>query len=490
MLVIDVGTTSMRAAVVDESLAIVDIEVRPMAPDTPQPGLVEFDAATMARIAIDAAGAVLARASEAVRAVGIANQRATTVVWDRASGTPIGPALGWQDLRTVVQCIVAKSEHGLALAPNQSATKVAWLLDNVPGARDRDLCFGTVDSWLTWNLSQGAAHVTDHTNAATTGLLRADASAWNETVAHTLNVPVSTLPRLVTTSGTIAEATVLPGAPPIAALCGDQQASLLGQGCVSPGDAKITFGTGGMLDMCTGPGAPASARRLDHGSFPIVARSHRAGGTVQLEWGVEAIMLSAGTNVEWLRDDLGLIESADASDAIAAAVASTDGVTYVPALLGLGTPQWDFGARGTLLGVTRGSTRAHVVRAVLEGVAHRGTDLVDAAEADTGLEIATIRIDGGMSANHTFVQALADASGRPVAVSPVTEATTLGAAFLAGLAVGMWDHVEQSAGLWRPARIVEPAADVAPFRDFARSKWHDAVGRARGWIPELSALEF
>ena len=259
---------------------------------------------------------------------------------------------------------------------------------------------------------------------------------------------------------------------------------------MAPGSAKITFGTGGMLDVCTGPEAPASARRLDHGSFPIVARSHGRGDGVHLEWGVEAIMLSAGTNIEWLRDDLGLIDTAEATDALAATVASTDGVTYVPALLGLGTPQWDFGARGTLLGITRGSTRAHVVRAVLEGVAHRGADLVEAAEADTGCDIATIRVDGGMSANHTFVQALADASGRPVEVSPVAEATTRGAAFLAGLAVGLWDDAGQAAALWRPARRVEPSPDLAALREFSRAKWHDAVGRAGGWIPELSALEF
>jgi glycerol kinase len=490
VLVIDVGTTSLRAAIVDDALAIVDIERRAIPPDTPFPGLVEFDAEAVAAAAIDAARAVLARAAAPVAAVGIANQRASTVVWDRVTGTPVGPALGWQDLRTVTECIVAKADHGLSLAPNQSATKVAWLLANAPGAAERDLGFGTLDTWLAWRLSGGAVHVTDHTNAATTGLLRGDASGWNDDVAATLGIPMSVLPALVPTSGVVAEASALPGAPAIAALCGDQQASLIGQGCVAPGSAKITFGTGGMLDVCTGPEAPASARRLDHGSFPIVARSHGRGDGVHLEWGVEAIMLSAGTNIEWLRDDLGLIDTAEATDALAASVASTDGVSYVPALLGLGTPQWDFGARGTLLGITRGSTRAHVVRAVLEGVAHRGADLVEAAEADTGCDIATIRVDGGMSVNHTFVQALADASGRPVEVSPVAEATTRGAAFLAGLAVGVWDDAEQAAELWHPTRRVEPSSDLAGLREFSRAKWHDAVGRASGWIPELSALEF
>jgi glycerol kinase len=489
LLVIDVGTTSLRAAVVDESLTILALDARPIPPGTPQPGLVEFDAVAVADTALDAAAGVLARTG-AVAAVGIANQRASTVVWDRSTGEPIGPAIGWQDLRTVTECIVAKAEHGLALAPNQSATKVAWLLDHVDGARDRDLCFGTIDSWLVWRMSAGTAHVTDHTNAATTGLLRADATGWDDVVARTLGVPSAMLPAIVPTSGAVAEANALEGSPPVAALCGDQQASLVGQGCVAPGDTKITFGTGGMLDTCTGAIRPRTARRLEHGSYPIVARSHGGDGGIGLTWGVEAIMLAAGSNVEWLRDDLGVIATAAESDALAASVPSAEGVTYVPAPLGLGTPRWDFGARGTLLGITRGSTRAHVVRAVLEGVAHRGTDLVEAAAADTGRAITTVRIDGGMAANATFVQALADLSGLRVEVSPVLEATTLGAAFLAGLAVGVWGRVEEAAELWNPARIVEPSADLAPFRDVARATWHSAVDRAAGWIPALSALEF
>ncbi len=244
--------------------------------------------------------------------------------------------------------------------------------------------------------------------------------------------------------------------------------------------AKITFGTGGMLDVCRGTTAPASAARNPHGTFPIVAWSQD--GT--LTWGEEAIMLSAGTNVEWLVDDLGIIPDAAASDELAASVESTDGVVYVPALLGLGTPQWDYGARGTLLGITRGTTRAHIVRAVLEGVAQRGADLVEAAEADSGLEIPSLRIDGGMSANRTFVQAVADATNRPVEVSPVVEATTLGAAFLAGSAVGTWASLGEAASSWRPAQVVEPAGS------FDRARWAEAIGRARGWIPDLSALDF
>ena len=482
ILVIDVGTTTLRAAVVDDRLAIVALATRSSAPSTPFPGLVEFDAVELARLAVDAAAEATSRADRPITAVGITNQRASTVVWDRRTGEPVGPALGWQDLRTVMECIVAKDAHGLHLAPNQSATKVAWLLDHIEGARDRaeDLCFGTIDSWLAWSLSGGALHVTDHSNAGVTGLLLPDASAWSDRALAALDIPATTMPGLVSTSGVVGEATALPGGPAIAALVGDQQGSLVGQGCVRLGQAKITFGSGAMLDLCRGPDAPESAHRSKHGTYPIIAWSR--GG--ELMWGVEAIMLSAGTNVEWLREDLGLVDSAAATHDVAAAVETADGVVFVPALLGLGTPHWDYGARGTLVGVTRGTTAAHVVRAVLEGVAQRGADLVEAAEADTGLTIERLRVDGGMSENPTFLQALANATGRPVEVSPVVDATALGAAFLAGLATGVWGDIDDAEDTWRPRQVVEPGAALD------RGAWSRAVERAAGWIPELSALDF
>lgn len=479
ILVIDVGTSSLRAAVVRPDGRIDAMHRRPTPPDVPAPGLVEFDAAALADAALDAARAALAEAGP-VDAVGITNQRASTVLWDRRTGRPLGPAIGWQDLRTVVECIVAKAEHGLALAPNQSATKAAWLLANHAAGRAGDLCLGTVDTWLAWTLSGGALHVTDHSNAAVTGLVANDPGAWSERVGEALGVPLDALARIVDSSGLVGEASALPGAPPIAALAGDQQASLIGQSCIDVGQAKITFGTGGMLDVVTGGQPPADLRRGANGSFPIVAWSR--GG--QVTWGAEAIMLSAGTNVEWLRDDLGILDDVAESHEVAARCEHTDGVVYVPALLGLGTPRWDFGARGALLGLTRGSGRSEVVRAVLEGVAQRGADLVDAAEADTGLAIGELRVDGGMSANPTFVQALADATQRLVAVSPVVEATTLGAAYLAGLAVGTWAGTDEIAGLWRPATVVEPA------RTLDRERWAAAVDKAAGWYPELSALDF
>lgn len=478
LLAIDVGTTSVRAAVVDGDLRITSMARRPFPPATPFPGLVEFDAAALVRTVLDAVAEATA-ASDPVTAVGITNQRASTVVWDRATGEPIAPALGWQDLRTVGECLAARAEHDLALAPNQSATKLAWLLANTPGAHDRDLCFGTVDSWLAWSLSGGALHVTDSSNAGVTGFMALDAASWNPAVLGALGVDPGLLPRIVDTTGVIGEASAIGGGPPIAALVGDQQASLVGQGCVAPGRAKITFGTGGMLDVCRGPDGPASARRGEHGTFPIVAWSR--GGTAV--WGAEAIMLAAGMNVDWLREDLGLIASSEESHDVAASVESSEGVVFVPALLGLGTPQWDYGARGTLLGVTRGTTRAHVVRAVLEGVAHRGADLVAAAEADAGLRIEALRVDGGMSANPTFTQALARATGRPVEVSSVVEATTIGAAFLAGLATGVWTDMADADRAWMPARVDEPDGTSD------RARWAQALERAAGWIPELSALD-
>jgi glycerol kinase len=288
------------------------------------------------------------------------------------------------------------------------------------------------------------------------------------------------LPTVVDSSGMVAEARALPGAPPIAGIAGDQQASLIGQGCVRPGLAKITFGTGGMLDACVGASRPTFDRRGNQGCFPIVA--WRLGG--QLTWGVEAMVLSAGSAVDWLVQDLGLLGSAAESEAVAAQCADSAGAMFVPALLGLGTPQWDFGARGTLTGVSRGVGRAQVVRAVLEGVAHRGADLVEAAEADTAIVFEALRVDGGMTANATFVEALANATGRPVEVSPVLEATTLGAAFLAGLATGCWSSLDEIASAWKPKEVVEPA------RTLDRDRWRAAVERAKGWEPELSTLDF
>jgi glycerol kinase len=478
ILVLDVGTSALRAAVVRPDASITNVHWRQLLPDTPFPGLVEFDAAVMAAAVLDCARAALADGGP-VGAVGITNQRASTIVWDRATGKPVGPALGWQDLRTVGTCLALR-EQGMHVAPNASATKLAHLLDEHDADRSRDLCFGTVDTWVAWTLSQGEAHITDLSNAAVTGLMHGNGSGWDERVLEVLRIPALALPRVVDSSGKLAQATALEGAPPIAGIAGDQQASLIGQGCVLPGQAKITFGTGGMLDMVLGADRPTFDTRGGAGCFPIVAW-RRAGTTT---WGIEAIMLSAGTNVEWLRDDLGLIATSEESHEVASRCESTEGVVYVPALLGLGTPQWDYGARGALLGITRGTDRSHVVRAVLEGVAQRGADLVEAAEADSGRVLPALRIDGGMAANPTFVQALADATAKPVEVSPELEATTRGAGFLAGLAIGTWASEDDIGATWAPARVIEPEGS------FDRDRWREACRRAGAWYPELSALDF
>jgi glycerol kinase len=477
ILVIDVGTSGLRAAVVEPGRGVTVSHRREMLPDSPAPGLVEFDAARMAADVLEVAKAAVAEAG-GVDAVGIANQRASTVVWDRATGEPVGPGLGWQDLRTVVECLTLGGQ-GIRVAPNATATKAAHLLDQADPDRTRDLCVGTVDSWVAWTLSEGALHVTDVTNMGVTALRFPDQSDWDQRILDALRIPTSTLPTIVDSSAIVGEATALEGAPPIAGIVGDQQASLLGQGCVAHGQAKITFGTGGMLDLVL-DARPTFATQGGGGTFPIVAFG--SGG--ERRWGLEAVMLAAGSNVEWLRDDLGIIDDVAQSHEVAARCETSDGVAYVPALLGLGTPTWDYGARGALLGITRGSGRPQIVRAVLEGVAQRAADLVDAAELDGSVHIPALRIDGGMSANPTFVQALADATGRPVEVSPEREATTLGAAFAAGLALGVWSGDDEIAATWQPAQVVEPVGS------FDRERWADTLRRAERWFPDLSAISF
>lgn len=478
ILVIDVGTSSIRASVVRPDGSVASEVREALLPESPMPGLVEFDASRLAEVSLTLAHRALQDAGPVV-AVGIANQRASTVVWDRRDGKPVAPGIGWQDLRTVGDCLVLQGQ-GLRLAPNQSATKLASILNAHDPDRSEDLCFGTVDSYLAWHLSEGRVHVTDASNASVTGLVSTEFVGWDEAVLDILGVPASMMPTIVDSTGPVGEASALDGSPPICSMVGDQQASLVGQGCVRAGLGKITFGTGGMLDMCTGTEAPQAAERGEHGTFPLIAWQQNG----SVVWGVEAIMLAAGSNVEWLRDDLGILSSVEESDALAGSCESADGVVFVPAPLGLGTPRWDFGARGTMLGLTRGTGRPQITRAVLEGVAMRGADLVEAAEADTGITLSALRVDGGMSRNETFVQALANATQREIEISPVVEATTTGAAYLAGLAVGTWASWDEIAEAWMPAKTVEPG----PRLD--RAQWGKAVERASGWFEDLSALSF
>jgi glycerol kinase len=487
VLVVDVGTSGVRGAVVHPDGRVAHTHHVRVLPDTPFPGLVEFDAVAMAEAVVDVATASLAEGGP-VEAVGIANQRASTIVWDRATGVPVAPGLGWQDLRTVGTCLELQGQ-GIRVAPNASATKVAAILDQADPDRRRaergELAFGTVDTWVAWTLSGGALHVTDASNAGVTGLIHGDGSGWDPKVLDALRIPEALLPTIVDSSGVVGPAAVLSGQPAIAGLAGDQQASLIGQGCTRPGQAKATFGTGGMLDQCLGRQRPPQAARGPAGTIPIIAWRRRG----EVTWGLEAIMLSAGTCVEWLRDDLAIIDTAAHSAEVAGRCEETGDVWFVPALLGLGTPVWDFGARGTFVGLTRGSGRPELVRAVLEGVAHRGSDLLEAAEADSGLPVDSLRVDGGMSENPVFLQALADACHRPIEIAPVVEATTLGAAFLAGMAVGTWADEDDVAAAWTPRGVVEPRGTDQEHLD-RRARWLDARGRSVGTIPELSALDF
>lgn len=485
VLVIDIGTSSLRAAVVRHDGSLHFLNHENCRPNTPAPGLVEFDAQQMADAVLRVCLKTIeqARATDKIVSVGITNQRASTVIWSKSTGKPFGPALGWQDLRTVGECMTVAAKHGIKLAPNQTATKAAWMLRQYVDANKidiRDVRIGTVDSFISAVLSNNQLHTTDSSNAAVTGLCELNALSWSPRLCELLGVDINTLPKIVASTGVIGNATALPGSPPIAALIGDQQSSLIGQACITSGATKITFGTGGMLNTYTGQLSPTKFARNENGTYPIVAyRDAR-----QTHWASEAIMLAAGTNIDWLRDDLQLINSPEESHELAAQVADSAGVVFVPALFGLGTPHWDYGARGTLLGITRGTSRSHVVRAVLEGIAHRGADMVESVVAATQLEVNSIRIDGGMSCNPTFVQALANATRRNIEVSPVTEATTLGAAFLAGVAVSFWSSLDEATNTWKPAQI------VSPDRDLDRAQWHEAVSRARNWIPALSSLDF
>jgi glycerol kinase len=494
VLVVDVGTSGVRAAIVRPDATVDHVQYAPVLPDSPAPGLVEFAPSLMAEAVQNLANAAL-RAGGPVDAVGITNQRASSILWERATGKPLAPGIGWQDLRTVMTCLELQGQ-GIRLAPNASATKLMALLDAVDPDRERasagELCFGTVDTWVAWILSGGAGsghdalHVTDATNAAVTGLVDPATIAWDEPLLDRLRIPAAVLPRIVDSSGELGRCHALPDAPPLCGIAGDQQASLIGQGCTRPGLAKATFGTGGMMDQCTSAGqAPRQAGQGAHGTFPIVAFRLHGIST----WGVEAVMLSAGTCVEWLRDDLGIIATAAESSDVAAQCATTGDVWFVPALLGLGTPVWDFGARGTLVGLTRGSGRPELVRAVLEGVAHRGADLVEAAEADSGLGIDALRVDGGMSAHEVFVTALADAIGKPVEISPVLEATTLGAGLLAGLAIGVYGSMDDIAETFSARRTIEPRNDDGT-RSGRRDRWLAARARAEGTIPELTGISF
>jgi glycerol kinase len=484
LLALDQGTTSSRAIVFDaegRELAVAQKELRQI---FPQPGRVEHDPLDIWSDQLAVAREALRRAGldgADIAAVGIANQRETALLWERAGGRPLHNALVWQDRRTAEACArlqaagaeaLVRAKTGLLLDPYFSATKLAWLLDNVPGARDRalrgELAFGTVDTWLAWNLSGGRLHVTDPSNAARTSLYDIHAGDWDEELLALFGIPRALLPRVVRSSEVCGEtAPALFGrALPIGAMAGDQQAALFGQGCHEPGMAKNTYGTGCFLLMHTGAEAVASKNGL------LTTCAAQTGAAP--EYALEGSVFIGGAVVQWLRDGLGLIKRAADIEALAASVPDAGGVVFVPAFAGLGAPHWNPHARGTLAGLTRGSTAAHIARAALEAIAFQSAELVQAMAADCGRPLAELRVDGGATANNLLMQFQADLLGVPVIRPRIQETTALGAACLAGLAAGVWKSRAEIAAHWARERTFTPAM---PRADAAArmAEWRRAV---------------
>jgi glycerol kinase len=488
LLALDQGTTSSRALVFDESGAVLAVAQREFAQHYPQPGWVEHDPEEIWQSQLACAHAALARAGLRARelaGIGITNQRETTLVWERSSGRAIHPAIVWQDRRTAPLCESLKrdghepgvrAKTGLVFDPYFSATKIAWLLDNVPGARARaergELAFGTIDTWLVWRLTHGALHVTDHTNASRTLLYDLRRGDWDDALLDLFRIPRALLPRIVASSAHIgdAHADVLGHAVPIAGIAGDQQAALFGQGCHRPGMAKNTYGTGCFMLLNIG-GAPAISE-----SGLITTRTAAAAP----EFALEGSVFIGGAVVQWLRDGLKVIAAAPDVEALAATVANTGGVYFVPAFAGLGAPHWDADARGAIVGLTRGTTAAHIARAALESIALQSADLMQAMRAESAAPLQTLRVDGGATSNDLLMQFQADILGVPVVRPSVLETTALGAAYLAGLATGVWHDPDEIAARWRPERVFEPA-----MRDDERESrlahWRRAVERAMHW---------
>ena len=488
VLALDQGTTSSRAIVFDRAGAIRAVAQQEFAQIYPQPGWVEHDATEIWATQYGVMAEVLAKARLAatdIAAIGITNQRETTVLWERKTGRPVANAIVWQDRRTAGLCDALRAaghaeliqrKTGLVLDAYFSGTKLKWLLDNVPGARERarrgELAFGTIDSWLVWNLTSGARHVTDPSNASRTLLFDIHRGDWDDELLALLDVPRSVLPEIVPSSGICAQAELRGATVPIAGIAGDQQAALFGQACHSPGLAKNTYGTGCFLLMNTGHNAVASGHNL----LSTVAWQ-RNGVT---DYALEGSVFIGGAVVQWLRDGLQIIRAASDVEALAASVPDNGGVYLVPAFAGLGAPHWDAYARGAMFGLTRGSTRAHLARAALEAIAYQSADLLAAMQADAGVVLAELRVDGGAAANNLLLQFQCDLLGVPVVRPTVLETTALGAAYLAGLAVGYWKDASDVAANWQIDRRFEPAMS----RDQASSLqagWSKAVERAKHW---------
>ena len=492
LLALDQGTSSSRAIVFDESGTALALAQQEFQQYYPQPGWVEHDALEIWRTQLDCARRALASAGLAARdvaAIGIANQRETTVLWDRRSGQPIAPAIVWQDRRTVPACEalrtaghagLIRARSGLELDAYFSATKLAWLLDHIPDARRRaeagELAFGTIDSWLVWQLTGGRRHVTDPSNASRTMLFDIHRQCWDDALLALFDIPRALLPEVVPTSAVIGETDpVLFGAAiPIGGLAGDQQAATFGQACNTPGSAKNTYGTGCFLMLNTGTQPVTSTNRL------LTTLGWQLGGNAPATYMLEGSVFIGGAVVRWLRDGLGIIQQTDDVEALAASVPDTNGAVLVPAFAGLGAPYWDGTARGALVGLTAGVTRAHLARAALDAIALQTVDLVDAMNRDGAGPLAELRADGGAARNKLLLQTQADLLGVPVIRPRQIETTALGAAYFAGLAVGVWQSPAELAAHWQAERIFEPARSD-DWRHTRLAEWHRAVERSRDW---------
>ena len=488
ILALDQGTTSSRAIVFDHAGSIVAVAQKEFRQIFPKPGWVEHDPSdiwsSQAGVAAEALTKAGLRAND-IAAIGITNQRETAVVWDRATGEPVCNAIVWQDRRTADICDrlkarkldrVIRRKTGLIVDAYFSATKVQWILQNVKGARARakagGLAFGTVDAWLVWNLTGGKVHVTDASNASRTMLFDIHKGDWDDELLKIFGVPRSMLPEVRSSSELYGQTTLL-GAPiPIAGIAGDQQAALFGQACTRAGMAKNTYGTGCFMLMNTGTKPIASRHKL------LTTVAWRIGD--RTEYALEGSIFIAGAVVQWLRDGLDFFRSAPEVEALAASVSSTDGVFLVPAFAGLGAPHWDQYARGTIVGLTRGTTKAHLARAALEGIALQVMDVLKAMEADAKIRLKELRVDGGASANNLLMQMQADLLGVPVVRPKVAETTALGAAYLAGLAVGYWKNQADIAKQWQVDKRFTPAMKAAERKRVA-GEWTRALGRAKEW---------
>ena len=491
IIALDQGTTSSRAIVFDQDASIVAVGQREFQQIFPRPGWVEHDPgeiwATQMSVTTEALGRAHLRPRD-IAAIGITNQRETTVVWDRETGQPVYNAIVWQDRRTADFCDRLKRDGhedfvrertGLVIDAYFSGSKIAWILDNVPGARARaeagKLAFGTIDSWLVWQLTSDSTHITDVTNASRTMLFNIHTLKWDEDLLRLLRVPASMLPEVRSSSEIYGKVstTLGPEGVPIAGIAGDQQAALFGQMCVSPGLTKNTYGTGCFLLQNTGERPAASRNRL------LSTVAWQVGGKTM--YALEGSVFIGGAVVQWLRDGLGIIRQSSDVEALALSVADSGGVYLVPAFAGLGAPHWDPYARGTIVGITRGTTAAHIARAAVESIAFQVADLLEAARNDAGIDLAELRVDGGAAANNHLLQFQADILGVAVVRPKVTETTALGAAYLAGLAVGFWDSTDALARHWQVDRRFEPSipSSAAAAR---RAEWHEALNRSKSWI--------